>query len=94
MKFKKDKTLRYAQGAPAMGSRSGQTLRRAQGAPAVGSRSGQSTVEYILVVAAVIAVIIVATTGNFKTRLTNTVDTATSGMEDMANRLHGATNPP
>ena len=77
MKFKKDKTLRYAQGAPA-----------------VGSRSGQSTVEYILVVAAVIAVIIAATTGNFKTRLTTTVDTATSGMEDMANRLHGATNPP
>ena len=62
----------------------GQTLRRG---------SGQSTVEYILVVAAVIAVIIAVTTGSFHTKLTNTIDTATSGMEDMAGRLHGATNP-
>ena len=64
----------------------GQTLRRG---------SGQSTVEYILVVAAVIAVIIAVTTGkgSFQTKLTNTIDTATSGMEDMAGRLHGATSP-
>ena len=58
-------------------------------------KKGQSTVEYILLVTAVIAVILVATSqgGAFRTRMTNAVDTATSGMEDMAGRLHHATNP-
>ena len=73
----------------------GKTLRCAQGAPAVRGRSGQSTVEYILLVTAVIAVILVATSqgGPFRNRMAATIDTATNGMEDMANRLHHATNP-
>ena len=54
---------------------------------------GQSTVEYLLLVTAVIAVVITVTTGTFQTRLTNTVNTVTNGMEDMASRLHGVTNP-
>ncbi len=56
---------------------------------------GQSTVEYILLVTAVIAVIIAVTgpAGLFHTRLQNAIETTTNGMEDMAGRLMGATNP-
>ncbi len=56
---------------------------------------GQSTVEYILLVTAVIAVIITFTGpgGVFQTKLTNTIDKTTDGMGNMADRLMGATNP-
>ncbi len=57
--------------------------------------AGQSTVEYILLVAAVIAVIILFTGpgGAFRTKLQSTIDKTTNGMGDMANRLMNATNP-
>ena len=60
-------------------------------------RSGQSTVEYLLVVTAVIAVVIALATGQdsaFQKKLANTINRTTDGMEDMANRLMKATNPP
>ena len=64
----------------------GQTLRRC---------SGQSTVEYLLLVTAVIAVTIALTgaTGVFHTRLQDAITTTTNGMGDMADRLMRATNP-
>lgn len=64
----------------------GQTLRRCL---------GQSTVEYILLVTAVIAVIITFTgpAGLFRGRLSNVINQTTNGMGDMADRLMGATNP-
>ena len=57
--------------------------------------SGQSTVEYILLVTAVIAVIIAVTgpAGLFHTRLQDAIETTTDGMGDMAHRLMGVTNP-
>ncbi|MDO8675286.1 MAG: hypothetical protein Q7K71_04115 [Candidatus Omnitrophota bacterium] len=56
---------------------------------------GQSTVEYILLVTAVIAVIILFTGpgGAFRNKLSDTINKTTDGMEDMANRLMRATNP-
>ena len=52
-------------------------------------RKGQSTVEYIILVAAVIAALIVflAPNGPFKNAFSNTLSTGTNGMDDMANRL-------
>jgi len=57
------------------------------------NKKGQSTVEYILLVTAVIAVIITITTGPFKTKLTDTINKTTDGMGIMADRLMKATNP-
>ena len=52
-------------------------------------KKGQSTVEYIILVAAVLAVIIVflKPNGVFSTALNDTLKTGTNGMLDMANRL-------
>ncbi len=52
-------------------------------------RHGQSTVEYIVLVAAVLAGIIVflKPQGVFHNALNRSLNTGTSGMEDMANRL-------
>ena len=50
----------------------------------------QSTVEYILLVTAVIAVVLLATNGSnsiFQNRLSNAVNTTVDGMQNMANRL-------
>jgi hypothetical protein len=58
-------------------------------------KKGQSTVEYILLVAAVLAVIIALTTGNnsmFQKKLTNTVETTMGGMEKEAAKLTNAIN--
>ena len=52
--------------------------------------NGQSTVEYILLVTAVIGVIILFTTGNnsgFKQSLNKTINMTSAGMENMALRL-------
>ncbi len=52
--------------------------------------SGQSTVEYILLVTAVIAVVLIVTNGQnsiFQSRLTNVVDITSNRMINMANRL-------
>ena len=53
-------------------------------------KNGQSTVEYILLVTAVIGTIILFTTGNnaaFKQKLNNTITTTSDGMVNMAVRL-------
>jgi len=54
------------------------------------AHKGQSTVEYILLVTAVIAVIILFTTGNnspFQQRLNSVFNTTTQGMLNVANVL-------
>lgn len=54
-------------------------------------RQGQSTVEYILLVSAVIAVVIIFLTGNksmFQDRLTNVLDISSNSMSDVAERLN------
>ena len=54
------------------------------------SKKGQSTVEYIILVAGVIAILIVfvgSDSSPFRQALNRTYNTATQGMEDMANRL-------
>lgn len=51
---------------------------------------GQSTVEYVVLVAGVLAVIVFFTVGNqspFRQAFNRTLLSATNGMEDMANRL-------
>ncbi len=55
--------------------------------------SGQSTIEYMLLVTAVVAVAILLTVGpdsKFQQRLSNTIDITTLGMQAMANRLTNA----
>ena len=57
---------------------------------AVHKRKGQSTVEYIILVAAVIAVILVfvgSDNTGFRKAFTNALTQATNGMENMAGRL-------
>lgn len=52
--------------------------------------AGQSTVEYILLVTAVIAVVILFVTGknsSFQTRLNSVLDISTNSMENAAKRL-------
>ena len=53
------------------------------------SKKGQSTVEYLILVAGVIAVVVVfvGKNGIFQTALNKTYNTATTGMEGMAARL-------
>jgi len=50
------------------------------------NNAGQSTVEYILIVTAVVATII-AMTGSFKAKMNNTLDQATNGITDRADML-------
>ena len=53
-------------------------------------KSGQSTLEYIILVTGVIAILIVflnPTTGVFNVAFNRTLQSGTNGMEDMANRL-------
>ena len=55
------------------------------------SKLGQSTVEYLILVAGVIAILIVFVGNNssigFRAALNRTYNSATQGMEGMANRL-------
>lgn len=55
-------------------------------------KKGQSTVEYIILVAAVLAALIffLRPGGVFSGAYSNTLSTGTDGMEDMANRLAGS----
>ena len=58
-------------------------------------QSGQSTVEYILLVTAVIGVMIVFLLrdgGPFKTKLSNTMNTTMSDMEDQAEKISSSHN--
>jgi len=50
-------------------------------------KKGQSTVEYIILVAAIIAALIAFLPGPFHNAFTNTLASGTNGMEDMADRL-------
>ena len=52
-------------------------------------KKGQSTVEYIILVAAVLAALIIFLRpgGIFQTAFNQTISTGTSGMTNMANRL-------
>ena len=52
-------------------------------------KKGQSTVEYILVVTAVIAAII-AMTGGFKTKLNSTMNTTQESINQMSTKLAGS----
>ena len=54
------------------------------------SKKGQSTVEYIILVAGVVAILIVfvgSSSSPFRTALNTTYGTATNGMNTMATRL-------
>ena len=51
------------------------------------NKRAQSTVEYVILVAIVIAVILAFTNGIFRTSYNDTLAKATNGMTDMANRL-------
>ncbi len=56
----------------------------------MGRKNGQSTVEYILLVTAVITVVILFLTGDnslFSKRLTNVLDVSTHSMTNVAVRL-------
>jgi len=56
-------------------------------------RKGQSTVEYILLVTAVIIILLVFLTGTnspFQKRVNETLQQATDGMVNMANRLRNS----
>jgi len=50
-------------------------------------KKGQSTVEYIILVAAVIGALIIFLPGTFRTAYNATLASGTNGMEDMADRL-------
>lgn len=59
-------------------------------------KKGQSTVEYIILVTAVVAVIIffVVNPGSpFRTKVNDTLGNATDAMSNMAGRLNGAFAP-
>ncbi len=53
-------------------------------------KKGQSTVEYIILVAAVIAVLVIFLPGAFTTAYNAALYSGTNGMDDMANRLSGS----
>ena len=55
-------------------------------------RKGQSTLEYIILVTAVIAIILVflGPTGIFRNRFNQTLGSATNGMINMAGRLENS----
>ena len=56
------------------------------------NKKGQSTLEYIVLVTAVIAILLVflGPNGIFRSRLNDTLDIATNSMVNMANRLAGS----
>ena len=53
-------------------------------------KKGQSTVEYIILVAAVIAALIIFLPGTFRTAFNATLSQGTNGMENMAVRLRAS----
>ncbi len=50
-------------------------------------KKGQSTIEYIILVAAVIGALLVFLPNTFQTAYEATLNSATNGMEEMADRL-------
>ena len=57
-------------------------------------KKGQTTIEYIIVITGVIAVIIIffGPSGPFRTAYNNTMSYGTNGMDSMANRLNTSHN--
>ena len=55
-------------------------------------KRGQSTLEYLVLVAIVVAVFIAFLGTTFKTRYNKALDTGAQGMEDMAERLKQSRN--
>jgi hypothetical protein len=53
-------------------------------------RKGQSTVEYIILVAAIIAALIIFLPGTFQNAFNAALISGTNGMENMAERLEGS----
>jgi len=53
-------------------------------------KKGQSTVEYIILVAAVIGALIIFLPNTFQTAFNKTMADGTTGMTEMANRLSGS----
>jgi len=53
-------------------------------------KKGQSTVEYIILVAAIIAALIIFLPGTFQTAFNAAMTSGTNGMENMADRLAGS----
>ena len=56
-------------------------------------KTGQSTVEYVLLVTAVIVILVfflVSGNSPFKTKINETLNSGTEGMVDMANRLRNS----
>ena len=53
-------------------------------------KKGQSTVEYIILVAAIIGALIIFLPGIFTTAYNATLSSGTNGMENMADRLAGS----
>jgi uncharacterized protein (UPF0333 family) len=51
------------------------------------NRRGQSTLEYIILVAAVVVALLAFLPGTFSTAFNNTIATSANSMEDMANRI-------
>ena len=57
-------------------------------------KKGQSTIEYIILVAAVIAALLVFLPGGFTAAFTTTLTDGTDGMTEMANRLSTSRDVP
>jgi uncharacterized protein (UPF0333 family) len=54
------------------------------------NKRGQSTLEYIILVTAVVAALLVFLPGNFRTAFDSTLDQTANSMVNMANRLGGS----
>jgi Flp pilus assembly pilin Flp len=52
------------------------------------SEKGQSTLEYVIVLAAIIAAIIVFATGTFRTRLSDSLNNVSNQMSNVIGRIH------
>lgn len=53
-------------------------------------KKGQSTVEYIILVAAIIGALIIFLPGTFRSAYNATLTSGTNGMQNMAERLAGS----
>lgn len=65
-------------------------LKRNMNVNQCGKKKGQSTVEYIILVAAIIGALIIFLPGTFRNAYNATLSSGTNGMENMADRLRGS----
>ena len=52
------------------------------------NKKGQSTLEYVIVLAAIISAIIIFAKGTFTSRLGNALDNVTNQMQNVIGRIH------